>query len=144
MEAIINDIPGIAVSLDSPENHLGILDYGPAARAAQKVTAHLIRDGFPAHTVVNMNVPYLPDEDIRGMKITRLGLRLYRDLLDRRQDPRGTPYYWIGGEAPTGIAEAGTDYGTVKAGYISITPLQLDMTAYKVMEDLKGLQRDGK
>jgi 5'-nucleotidase len=140
MEAIIQGIPGIAVSLDSPENHLGLMDYGPAARSARKVAASLLRDGFPGGTVININVPYLPDGEIKGMRITRQGLRVYRDQLDHRQDPRGVPYYWIGGEAPIGIPEEGTDYGTVKAGYVSITPLQLDLTAYKAMDVLKQVE----
>ena len=89
MEAIIQGIPGIAVSLDSPENHLGLLDYGPAARAARTVAASLLREGFPGGTVININVPYLPDGEIKGMKITRQGLRVYRDQLEPRQDPRG-------------------------------------------------------
>jgi 5'-nucleotidase len=142
MEAIIHGIPGIAVSLDSPENHLGILDYGPAARAALKVANRLSQHGFPSNSVININVPYLPDDDIKGMRVTRQGLRVYRDLLDRREDPRGVPYYWIGGEAPIGVPEAGTDYGTVKAGYVSITPLQLDLTAYQTMNALDGLAWD--
>lgn len=136
MEAIIQGIPGIAVSLDSPENHLGLLDYGPAARAARLVAAGLLRDGFPQGTVININVPYLPDGEIKGMKITRQGLRLYRDQLEPRRDPRGVPYYWIGGEAPIGVPEEGTDYGTVKAGFISVTPLQLDLTAYQAIDEL--------
>lgn len=140
MEAIIQGVPGIAVSLDSPENHLGLLDYGPAARAARSVAATLMVAGFPAGTVIHMNVPYLPDEEIKGMQVTRQGLRVYRDQLDRREDPRGVPYFWIGGEAPIGIPEEGTDYGTVKSGYISITPLQLDLTAYHAMEALKSLK----
>jgi 5'-nucleotidase len=61
--------------------------------------------------------------------VTRQGLRVYLDKLERRVDPRGRPYYWIGGEAPSGVVEEGTDFGALKAGYVSITPLQLDLTA---------------
>ena len=60
--------------------------------------------------------------------ITRQGLRVYRDALDARNDPRGRPYYWIGGDFPTGVDEDGTDFGALSAGYVSITPLQLDLT----------------
>jgi 5'-nucleotidase len=134
MEAVIWGIPGIAVSLDSPENHLGLLDYGPAARNARKVASTLLEKGFSPGTLINMNVPYLLDEHIKGIRVTRQGLRVYRDQLLKRKDPRGRPYYWIGGEAPTGIPEDGTDYWAIKEGYVSITPLQLDLTAYKVMD----------
>jgi 5'-nucleotidase len=82
-------------------------------------------------------VPYLKLDEIKGFMITRQGLRVYRDALDARKDPRGKPYYWIGGEAPTGIEEEGTDYGALKAGYVSITPLQLDLTARDAMEGMK-------
>jgi 5'-nucleotidase len=69
--------------------------------------------------------------------ITRQGLRVYRDALDARVDPHGRPYYWIGGQSPTGVDTAGTDFGAIKAGYVSITPLQLDMTALHVLEEMK-------
>jgi 5'-nucleotidase len=137
MEAVIGGVPGIAVSLDSPENHLGVLDYALAARAASKVAAQLLDAGFPPETVININVPYLQEDEIKGILITRQGQRVYRDQLDHRRDPRGASYYWIGGEAPVGVPEDGTDYGAIKAGYISVTPLQLDLTAYAAMEDVK-------
>jgi 5'-nucleotidase len=72
-----------------------------------------------------------------GFRITRLGLRLYRDKLVRRLDPRGKPYYWIGGEPPTGVPEEGTDFGALAGGYVSITPLQLDLTARDLMEEIR-------
>jgi len=140
MEAVIGGIPGVAVSLDSPENHLGVLDYAPAARAAHWVVAQLWSAGFPPRTVVNINVPYLEDEEIEGVLITRQGQRIYRDQLDHRKDPRGKSYYWIGGEAPTGVVEDGTDYGAIKGGYVSVTPLQLDLTAYQIQNELKALK----
>ena len=143
MEAVIGGIPGVAVSLDSPENHLGLLDYAPAARATRHITELLLTSGFPLKTVININVPYLQDDEIKGIMVTRQGLRLYRDQLDHRKDPRGRSYYWIGGEAPTGVLEDGTDYGAIKAGYISVTPLQLDLTAYERLEDLRKIEFTG-
>lgn len=139
MEAVIGGIPGVAVSLDSPENHLGLLDYGPAARTAYRIVAKLLEKGFPLMTVLNINVPYLKDDEILGTLITRQGQRVYRDQLDHRKDPRGKSYYWIGGEAPTGVVEDGTDYGAIKGGFVSITPLQLDLTAYQLQDGLKEL-----
>jgi 5'-nucleotidase len=136
MEAVIGGIPGVAVSLDSPENHLGQLDYGPAARAAYAVVKKFLNHGFPKKTVININVPYLFDKKIKGFVLTRQGQRVYLDQLDQRKDPRGRAYYWIGGKAPTGVVENGTDYGAIKNGYVSITPLQLDLTAYKVRDEL--------
>lgn len=138
MEAAIWGIPGVAVSLDSPDNHLGDLDYGPAAKVARKVVDKVIKNQLHSKIVLNVNVPYLADGKIKGYQITRQGLRVYRDRLDRRFDPRGRPYYWIGGDAPTGIPEEGTDFGALENGYVSITPLQLDLTAIDMLGSLQG------
>jgi len=95
---------------------------------------------MPEGVLLNVNVPYLSDDQIKGIKITRQGLRVYRDSLVRREDPRGRPYYWIGGEAPTGVPEEGTDFGALAASYVSVTPLHLDLTAYNALEDLGSWQ----
>jgi 5'-nucleotidase len=137
MEAVISGIPGVAVSLDSPENHLGILDYGPSAGYARLIVEQLLDQGFPEKTVININIPYLDKAEIKGVQVTRQGLRLYRDALLKREDPRGRPYYWIGGDAPTGVLKDGTDFGAIKAGYVSVTPIQLDLTAYKALDELQ-------
>ncbi len=139
MEAVIGGIPGVAVSLDSPENHLGVLDYHPAARITREVVSKFLEIGFPEETVINTNIPYLPDGEIKGIQFTRQGLRLYREQLLKRDDPRGRPYYWIGGDAPTGVREDGTDFGALKSGYVSITPIQLDLTSYQVMDALQEI-----
>jgi len=137
MEAVITGVKGIAVSLDSPDGFKGPLDYSCAASVARRVTEKVIADGLPEGVLLNINVPYLKEDELKGYLITRQGLRLYRDALDARIDPRGKPYYWIGGEVPTGVDEPGTDFGALFAGCVSITPLQLDLTHYKAMEVLK-------
>lgn len=134
MEAVIAGVIGIAVSLDSRHAEP---DYGPAARAAAQIAARAVTEGLPPGVLLNINVPHLPDEEIRGIQVTRQGLRVYRDALDKRLDPRGRPYYWIGGEVPSGVNEAGTDFGALQAGYISVTPLQLDLTAREALEGIK-------
>jgi 5'-nucleotidase len=139
MEAVISEVAGIAVSLDSKPGH-GELDYGPAARVAARVASQVIANGLPEGVLLNVNVPCLPEERIQGILVTRQGLRVYHDALDARKDPRGRPYYWIGGDFPTGVAEDGTDFGTLAEGYVSITPLQLDLTAYKALDKLKMWQ----
>jgi 5'-nucleotidase len=136
MEAVISDVPGIAVSLDSKPGH-GELDYGPAARIAARVALQVIANALPEGVLLNVNVPCLPEEQIKGIQITRQGLSVYHDALDARKDPRGRPYYWIGGDFPTGVAEDGTDFGALGEGYVSITPLQLDLTAYTAQDGLQ-------
>ncbi|MCB0117765.1 MAG: 5'/3'-nucleotidase SurE [Anaerolineales bacterium] len=137
MEGVIAGVKGVAVSLDSPEGHRAPLDYSTAAAVGRRVVEQVIADGLPEGVVLNVNVPYLPEAELKGYMITRQGLRVYRDALDVRTDPRGKPYYWIGGEAPTGVDEPGTDFGALRAGYVSITPLQLDLTHVKAMDVLK-------
>jgi 5'-nucleotidase len=127
----------MAVSLHAPEDFHGALDYSTAAQVGRRVAARVLVEGLPEGVLLNVNVPYLKEGEIKGYMITRQGLRLYRDALDARIDPRGKPYYWIGGEFPIGVLEEGTDYGAIKAGYVSITPLQLDLTACDAMEGMK-------
>jgi 5'-nucleotidase len=140
MEAVIWGVPGIAVSLDSPEKHGNQLEYSTAANVGLRVSQLVLEEGLPEGVLLNVNVPYLQESELQGYMITRQGLRLYHDTLDRRIDPRGQPYYWIGGEAPTGVDEPGTDFGALQAGYVSITPLKLDLTAREMLEPLKKLR----
>ena len=137
MEAVIGGVPGIAVSLNAPDGFSGELDYSAAAQVARQIAVRVLAGGLPEGVLLNVNVPYLQMNEIKGFQVTRQGLRVYRDALDTRVDPRGRPYYWIGGEFPTGIPADGTDFGAIKAGYVSITPLQLDLTARAAMEEMK-------
>jgi 5'-nucleotidase len=140
MEAVIAGVPGIAVSLEVPEGYLAGIDFGPAAQAARMVARNVIKQGLPPEILLNVNVPFLRDDQIKGFRLTRQGLRVYHSRLDERVDPRDRPYYWIGGDAPTGVPERGTDIGALAEGFISITPLQLDLTAYRVLPDLSSWQ----
>jgi 5'-nucleotidase len=140
MEAGIAGVPGIAVSLEVSEGFLGEIDFGPAASAARLVVQRVIENGLPPEILLNINVPFLPNDQIQGFRLTRQGLRVYHSRLDERVDPRGRPYYWIGGDAPTGVPECGTDIGALAEGFISVTPLQLDLTAYRVLPDLSSWQ----
>jgi 5'-nucleotidase len=142
MEAVIAGVPGIAVSLEIPEGHIGEVDFAPAARAARQIVQYVINYGLPAEILLNVNVPSLREEQIRGIRTTRQGLRVYHSRLDERVDPRGRPYYWIGGDAPTGVPERGTDVGALAEGFVSVTPLQLDLTAFRALTDLNAWQLD--
>src|SRR5688572_28835075 len=136
MEAVIMGLPGVAVSLEVPEGYIGQVDFGPSAYAARIAVRNVLWNGLPADTLLNVNVPFLKQADIQGFRLTRQGLRVYHSRLDERVDPRGRPYYWIGGEAPTGVPESGTDVGALSDGFISVTPLQLDLTAYRAVSDI--------
>ncbi len=138
MEAVIWNIQAIAVSQDSPEYSESPLNFDTTARVAAIVARKVWEKKLPGNTLLNVNVPYCSMDQIKGYRITRQGLRMYHDIIIKREDPRGKPYYWIGGEAPTGLVEAGTDIGALSEGYISITPLTLDMTAYSFKETLQN------
>jgi len=142
MEAAISGIPSVAFSLDSPFDLQGDRDFSAAGTIAQRVAARTALAGLPRNTLLNVNIPYVPLNQIKGMRVTRLGLRVYRDELVRRDDPQGRPYYWIGGEAPTGVPEEGTDVGALNEGFVSITPLHLDMTAYNLMQEVSEWKWD--
>jgi 5'-nucleotidase len=138
MEASINGKPGYAVSLDAPEHHDGELNFAPAAKAAADVIMGLLTDKTEKNRqpIWNINLPYRENGQFEGVLYTRQGVRLYRDVLEKRLDPQGRPYYWIGGEAPTGLMDEGTDYWAIKRGFISVTPLQMDMTNKTLLEVL--------
>ncbi len=140
MEAVIAGVPGIAVSLETVEGYIGDIDYAPAAQIAGKIIQQVIENGLAHEVLLNVNVPLLSEEKIRGIKITRQGLRVYHSRLDERTDPRGRPYYWIGGDAPTGVPERGTDVGALAEGFVSVSPLQLDLTGYRTLTDLNTWQ----
>jgi 5'-nucleotidase len=140
MEAAIGGVAGIAFSLHTPEEAQDSIDYSPAARVAKRVVATLMKNDLLDDLLLNVNIPYLSDDQIKGIQITRQGLRVYRDRLDRRLDPRGKPYYWIGGDAPTAIPDQGTDFAAIDQGFVSITPLHLDLTDYSCVEPLAKIQ----
>jgi 5'-nucleotidase len=125
MEAVIGGVPGIAVSLQSPEPH----GYAAAAAATVRIVRAVAEHRLPPHTILNVNVPALPEGEIKGVQVTRMGLLAFRDYLVKRLDPTGRPYYWIGGDRPDEPPPPGTDFAALGAGYVSVTPLSLDLTA---------------
>jgi 5'-nucleotidase len=136
MEAAIGGVPGISFSLHSPGDFQGLLDFESSARIAHRIVSRVIKGNMLSNLILNVNIPYLPYDEIKGILVTRQGLRVYRDRLDKRQDPRGKPYYWIGGDTPTAIPDEGTDFGALEKGYVSITPLHLDLTDYQAFSSL--------
>ncbi len=144
MEAVIANLPGIAVSLETTELQADQIDFRPAARAARQVVQQVLEHGLPPEILLNVNVPLVKQEEIRGFRLTRQGLRVYHSRLDEGADPRGIPFYFIGGDAPTGVPERGTDIGALAEGYVSVTPLHLDLTAYRALTDLNTWAWDGR
>ncbi|GMV31355.1 MAG: 5'-nucleotidase SurE [Rhodanobacteraceae bacterium] len=136
MEGRFLGLPAIAVSL-ACHNHEA-LHYETAAQAALVLMQRLLVDPLPADTILNVNVPDRPWNEIRGFAVTRLGRRHRSAPCIRERDPRGRPIYWIG---PAGEAEddgPGTDFHAVREGSISITPIQVDLTRYQALEKVAG------
>jgi 5'-nucleotidase len=136
MEGSLLGVPAMAVSLaDAGAN----ADYGPAARAATELTRLLLRDAASGTTLLNVNVPGGP---ARGLRLTRLGRRMYSEKVTEHRDPRGKLYYWIGAGPPAWEAGEDTDFAAVHAGYVSVTPLHLDLTSYDGLRTFKPWETD--
>ena len=141
MEAAIHGVPGIAISIDA--NHRADIDFAPAAETAARIARRVLSNDLPPDTFLNVNVPDIPFDQVKGARITRLGKRIYRDELVERQDPYGRTYYWIGGSPPTGaIEEEGTDVWAVAHQFVSITPVHMDMTSHALVARLKDWEQD--
>jgi len=141
MEGTLLGVPALAVSLVEGTR---AADYAPAARAAARLTRLLLGDRNRRVSLLNVNVPRGRP---RGLRVTRLGRRVYSEKVIEQRDPRGKLYYWIGAGPPAWEAGEDTDFAAVHAGYISVTPLRLDLTSYEGVRALKGwesgFRRDG-
>lgn len=133
MEGLLADLPSIAISLAYSGADA---DYGPAAAFAALLARNILDRGFEPDALLNVNVPALPKDRILGVEVTRLGKRTYRDQMIERLDPYGNPYYWVGGPAVSEIAEPGTDVHAVREGKISVTPIHLDLTSPRLVDEL--------
>jgi 5'-nucleotidase len=121
MEGTLLGVPSIAVSQADPDAE----GFGGAAAVARSVAMRLLVEGLPAKTLLNVNVPR---GEIKGIRLTRLGHRVYREKVIREVDPRGRPYYWIGAGPPEWAEDDGADISAVHEGFASVTPLHLDLT----------------
>ncbi len=136
MEGRYCGLPAIAVSLVT-RNHRG-RHYDAAARAVLILMRRLLTDPLPADTILNVNVPDLPWEDIQGYEVTRLGRRHRSEPCIEQTDPRGRPMWWIGPVGAVDDAGPGTDFDAVRRGFISITPLHVDLTRFKALEKVSS------
>ncbi len=128
MEAVINGCPAFAISLEYFQDP----DFSLAGRVARQTAINILEHGLGPGELLNVNVP--AGHGTSGVfEVTRMGKRIYQDQLIERLDPRGVPYYWIGGPAPSGEANEGTDFHAVVNGRIAVTPIQLDLTADRLL-----------
>jgi len=125
-------LPAIAISLlgDNPKQ------FDSAARAFRVLFEQLDQKPLPADTILNINVPDLPYSQLRGFESTRLGYRHRSEPVIESHDPKGRPIYWVGAAGPGQDAGPGTDFHAVENGYVSVTPLQIDLTKHSSLEEL--------
>jgi 5'-nucleotidase len=137
MEATLMGVPAMAVSLDGDASCRA--DFCKAGRVAKALAEEVLHYGLPRDTFLNVNVP---GGDIRGMRLTRQGRRRYRAMVVEKQDPRGRKYYWLGNGGCEFDRIEGTDCHALGEGYISVTPLHLDLTNYRSFVRLEKWNRD--
>ena len=132
MEGTILNIPSIAVS----NVNWNAKHFESAAKFVRKLVNFVLKNGLPKDTFLNVNIPDKKNV-IEKFKITRLGKKVYNDVVIEKIDPRGKNYFWIGEQTSVWEKEKDTDFAVIQKGYVSITPLHLDMTDYKAIEQIK-------
>ena len=124
-------VPSLAVSLAGKEPY----DFSGAAEVAAKLAAQILQQGLPRDTLLNANIPQT--EEIKGIRVTRQGRRLWDNAIQETSDPWGRKHYWIGGGTPSSDPGEDTDVYAVSKGYISVTPIHLDLTNHQGIDFLK-------
>ncbi len=140
MEAVALGIPGVAISLSSRDEDV-LASY-------QDVVASLVRQivavpGFPAEMILNINLPPVHASEVKGIRVTTLGSRFFSESITRMKDPWGREVFWIGGGEITWTGDADSDHQAVHEGFISITPLHMDLTNYPLLETVRGWSLEG-
>lgn len=133
VEGVILGVPSVAVSLTEIKD----IDFTYAAQVAKGIISKMLENGLPPNTLLNINVPPGQAKDIKGISITKLGNRQYENTFERRKDPRGRVYYWLGGDIIDVDNDPDSDIATVESGRISVSPVHFDLTNYHIMNKLK-------
>ena len=139
IEGNILGIDSIAVSITSwdPDS------FDAAGKVSRYLASRMLeRPAGGGTSLWNVNIPPLPEDELRGMRVTRLGSRVYNDSIVKKTDPRGKDYFWIGGGEPGWNTDEKSDFSAVSEGYISVTPLKVDMTDYKSVLELEKWKLD--
>jgi 5'-nucleotidase len=140
IEGTIFGIPSVAVStiLTNEKD----ICFETAASFSGRLVRFVLQHGLPPDTILNVNVPDLPEDEVKGIKFTRQGKRVYDNAIHETLDPWGRKHFWIGGGIPSWEEGNDTDFNAVTNGYISITPIHLDLTNYEALTYLRGNWRD--
>lgn len=138
MEGRFLGFPAIAVSLVGEEPQ----HYATAAEVAKRLVLRLQTRTLPADTILNVNVPDVPWDQLTGFEATRLGHRRKSEPVVKSRDPRGRPIYWVGPAGPEEDAGAGTDFYAIRQRRVSVTPLHVDLTRYGALDTVAGWVRE--
>jgi len=133
IEGVLQGVPGVAASLVTRKP----TDFREAADVVGSLVRQTLERGIDKRTLLNINIPFRPAAEWRGVRVTRLGSRVYDDTLVKKVDPRGRDYFWIGGEDPVWKPEDGTDFHAVDAGWVSVTPMKLELTDHERCSDMQ-------
>ncbi|VBB07914.1 survival protein sure [Lucifera butyrica] len=134
IEAAMHRLPAIAVSLDNGNP----FEFETAAQFTRRLLLEMPHHSLPPNTLLNVNIPSLQGDKIQGVAITKLGVRRYENTFERRQDPRGRIYYWMGGQVADEEDDPATDVTAIKNGKISITPIHFDLTNYGIIQEVRN------
>jgi 5'-nucleotidase len=140
MEAVTLGIPGVAISFAGRDLDL-LGTYGDLLGGLVRRIVEV--PSFPTNLLLNVNLPPIPAHDVLGFRVTKLGSRFFSEGLTRMKDPWGKEVYWIGGGEITWTGDDTSDHQAVKDGYISITPLHMDLTSYGLFETVRGWSLEG-
>jgi 5'-nucleotidase len=132
-EGTVLGIPSIAMSLTSFQN----LDFTYAAKFASRLALLVAEKGLPERTLLNVNVPAVPESEIKGVMVTRQGISTWEDRFDVRRDPANREYFWLTGSMNIMDTEVDTDQIAIKNNYVSVTPVHYDLTDRKLFEQMK-------
>ncbi len=139
IEGALHGIPAIAVSLDGSKQY----NFEPAAKFTSTLVQNITKRSLPPNTLLNVNVPALSTDQLDGVAITKLGVRQYENIFERRHDPRGRMYYWMGGNVLDNDNDDDSDIVAVKNSKISVTPIHFDLTNYDIMDAMKNWNLSG-
>lgn len=133
-EAAIMDCPAIAFSLTSHKPTL--FDY--AKKVAKGITLKVVENGLPNGTLLNVNIPHLHENEIKGIKATHQGNSKWADIYEKRTDPYGNDYYWLTGEMIDFDKDLNSDQIAIKSNFVAVTPVHFDLTDYKTFDELQN------
>ncbi len=140
MEAVTLGVPGIGISFAGHQPETMATYREPLLELLRRITE--VRN-FPEQMLLNINLPRVPAAEVRGIQVTKLGSRYFSESITRMKDPWGREIYWIGGGTITWTGGENSDHLAVAEGYISITPLHMDLTNYSLLETVRGWSLEG-